>query len=275
MKKFLFILIAFFSYSAYAQQMNVMSFNVRYDNPKDGLNTWDERKDMVADLVKFYDTDIVGMQEPMSHQVKDISERLPGFSWYGVGRIDGDRKGEYCPVFYKTSKFKLLKKGFFWLSETPDKPGHGWDAQCERVVSWGIFRIKGTSKKFLFINAHFDHIGSTARKKSALLLQQKIKELNPQNGLPVILMGDLNCQEGEPIDILKRFLSDSREISETPPYGPKASFTAFNWERVPYKWLDHIFVSGFKVLKYGHLSDSKKNRYPSDHFPVFIKAEFK
>ena len=39
--------------------------------------------------------------------------------------------GEASPVCYRKSRFEELKKGTFWLSETPDTPGlKGWGAAC-------------------------------------------------------------------------------------------------------------------------------------------------
>lgn len=34
--------------------LKTMSFNVRYDNPNDGLNVWENRKDLVARTIVFH-----------------------------------------------------------------------------------------------------------------------------------------------------------------------------------------------------------------------------
>jgi endonuclease/exonuclease/phosphatase family metal-dependent hydrolase len=38
--------------------------------------------------------------------------------------------------------------------------------------------------------------------------------------------------------------------------------------------IDYIFIQGgIKVLKYAVISDSKEQRWPSDHLPVFVKVQ--
>ena len=46
------ILLVFFFSSLGAQPITVMSYNIRYDNPGDGVNQWDKRKDKVFALLK-------------------------------------------------------------------------------------------------------------------------------------------------------------------------------------------------------------------------------
>lgn len=103
--------------------MNVMSFNIRYDNPEDSLNNWRYRKDRAANAIRFYDADIVGMQEVLHNQLQDLQQRLPDYGVIGVGRIDGKEKGEYSALWYKKERFEVLDSGTFWLSETPEVAG--------------------------------------------------------------------------------------------------------------------------------------------------------
>lgn len=257
----------------FAQQINIVSFNIRYNTPNDGENAWPNRVEMVTGLLQFHDVDIFGMQEALYEQITDIEKVMPDCEWFGVGRDDGEKSGEFSPIFFNKTKFILLEKGNFWLSENCDKPGLGWDAACNRIVSWGKFQSKVTGKKFLIFNTHFDHIGDEARKNSAFLIRDKIKEISNNQGMSVILTGDFNLSpESEPIQLIKGFMNDSREISETPPYGPVGTFSGFDWNANLDRRIDYIFTQGgVKVLKYGVLSDSKNQRFPSDHLPVFVK----
>jgi endonuclease/exonuclease/phosphatase family metal-dependent hydrolase len=95
--------------------------------------------------------------------------------------------------------------------------------------------------------------------------------------LPVILTGDFNLTpELEPISLIKKYLSDSRDISEQKPYGPVGTFTSFDWNAPMEKRIDYVFVQGnIKVLKYAVLTDAKNQRFPSDHLPVFVKVQLK
>jgi endonuclease/exonuclease/phosphatase family metal-dependent hydrolase len=217
------------------------------------------------------------LQEALYGQILDIQEGLPDYEWFGVGRDDGDKAGEFIPIFYNTKKFILLEKGHFWLSENCEKPGLGWDAACNRITTWGKFQSKVSGKKFFVFNTHFDHMGVEARKNSAVLIREKIEEMTNGNDLPVILTGDFNLTpDQEPISLIKKYMTDSRDISEQPPYGPVGTYNGFKPGSEGDRRIDYIFVQGgIKVLKYAVLSDSKENRTPSDHLPVFVKLQLK
>lgn len=277
MKKVILIILVITPTLLWSQQMNIVSFNIRYNSPNDGINAWPNRIEMVTGLLGYHDPDIFGLQEALYEQITDIQKNIPEYEWFGVGRDDGERAGEFSPIFFKKSKFILLKSGNFWLSENCDKPGLGWDAACNRIVAWGKFQSKVTGKQFLVFNTHFDHRGDEARKNSAFLIRDKIKEISNDQGLPVILTGDFNlAPESKPIGLIKGFMSDSREISETPPYGPVGTFTSFKWDAPMDKRIDYIFVQGgVKVLKYAVITDAKEQRFPSDHLPVFVKVQLK
>ena len=77
------------SNSLFGQQLRVASYNVRYDNPRDSLNNWKYRKDVMGKQILFHDFDIFGTQEGLQHQLEDLSERLPNYDYIGVGRDDG------------------------------------------------------------------------------------------------------------------------------------------------------------------------------------------
>ena len=277
MKKLLVLTVLLIPFSIFAQQMNIMSFNIRYNNKNDGINAWPNRIEMVNGLLKFHEPDIFGLQEALHDQILDIENGLNNFEWFGVGRDDGKKRGEYAPIFFNKAKFILIENGNFWLAEDCTKPALGWDAACTRICTWGKFQSKVTGKQFYVFNTHFDHKGDDARKNSAELIRDKIKEMTSKNGLPVILTGDFNLTpETKPIVLLKEFMKDSRDISEQAPYGPVGTFTSFKWDAPMEGRIDYIFVhGGIKVLKYAVLTDAKDQRFPSDHLPVFVKVQLK
>ena len=276
MKRITFILLLFACNFAMAQNLRLITYNIRLNIASDGINAWPNRSDQVGALLDFHEADIFGLQEAMIEQIEDIHAQFPNMAWVGVGRDDGQKAGEFSPVFYNTEKFKALKKGWFWLSETPEKPGLGWDAACNRLCTWLVLKEDKSNKKFLVFNTHFDHIGTKARSESAKLILRKIKELNAEN-LPVILMGDFNLTpEKEPISLITSELTDSRSISKSPPYGPVGTFNSFKFDAPMKDRIDYVFVNNqVEVLRYGVLTDSKDQRYPSDHQPVFVNLELK
>lgn len=276
MKRLTFILLLFACNIAMAQNLRIITYNIRYNNAADGINAWPNRSDQVAALLDFHQAEIFGLQEALIGQLKDVEAQLPKMKWVGVGRDDGKEAGEFSPIFYNSEKFKALKKGWFWLSETPDKPGLGWDAACNRICTWLILKDDKTGGKFMVLNTHFDHIGNKARTESAKLILQKIKELNTDK-LPLILMGDFNLTpDRDPIAVITSELKDSRAITRKAPYGPEGTFNSFKFDAPMKDRIDYVFVNDqVEVKRYAVLTDSKDQRYPSDHQPVFVNVEIK
>lgn len=260
--------------TTFSQTSRVISFNIRYDNTSDTINNWNKRKASLASLIQHYDADIVGIQEGLHHQVDYLNNALEGYTYVGVGRDDGRQKGEYAAIFYNRNHFKTLKTNTFWLSETPEKVSVGWDASMERICTYALFENLTTKKQFWVFNTHFDHRGRKARVHSAQLIYNKIKEINTSD-LPVILMGDLNLTpDTEPIQFLKRHLTDAMDIAHKPFYGPTGTFNGFDQDRIMKNRIDYIFVNKIDVLSYTHIDDRMPNNmHISDHLPVLIKIE--
>jgi endonuclease/exonuclease/phosphatase family metal-dependent hydrolase len=263
--------------AAAAQEIRVGTFNVRYDNPRDSGNLWVNRAPVVSNLIRFHDFDIFGTQEALKNQLDDISNALPQYTRYGLGRDDGKEKGEHAAIYYKKDRFTLLNKGDFWLSQTPDKPSLGWDATCcNRICSWVYLRDKKTGKRFYFFNAHYDHQGMQARRESSKLVLEMIKKI--AGSAPVIFTGDLNGgQKSEWYLHLANsgLLKDAYKLTPH-PYANNASFNAFGASLSSKEIIDHIFVTNhFKVSKWGILTDTYHGKFPSDHFPVIAVVAFK
>ena len=260
-----------------AQTYNMATYNLRFDNKNDEGNLWKDRMPYVAALIRYHDFDVLGTQEGLPNQLNDLLANLPAYARYGKGRDDGSDKGEHSAIFYKKDKFKALASGDFWLSETPDKPGLGWDATCcNRICSWLLLQDKKTKKQFYFFNVHFDHQGQIARRESSKLILQKIKEI--ANGQPAILTGDFNAdRSAEPYQLIKKsnLLRDSYDDVKD-PYENNASFNGFKNAGKRKDVIDHVFISRqWKALKWGILTDTYFGKFPSDHFPVQVLMEIK
>lgn len=256
---------------AQSQELKVMTYNIKLDYPKEGENSWTNRKPFFINQIKFHEPDVMGVQEAMPNQMKDMSLLLPEYASLGVGRDDGKDEGEYSAIFYKKKKFKVLESSTFWLSETPEKVGMGWDAVCNRVCTYALLQNQDTDEKFWVFNTHFDHVGKEARKNSALLIIEKIQELN-KDQLPVVLTGDFNMEpEHESIQYILRTLKDSKTISNL-DFGPTGTFNGFHFNEPVTRRIDFIFVSeNIQVNKYAVLSDNWDLHYPSDHFPIVVE----
>lgn len=282
------ILIAVFVQLS-AQTLNVATYNIRLHSKTDYAkgDGWTERRDAMCDLVAFMAFDIFGAQEVCHDQLTDMLERLPQYDYVGVARDDGATIGEYSPVFYRKDRFKVLESGTFWLSETPDSVSYGWDADCRRVCSWAHFEENVTKKDFWFFNTHLDHIGTIARAEGAKLILNKIRSMCDANAA-IILTGDFNVAQNTPAYTTlatSGLLQDSYDLAPI-KYAPAGTFNNFDVNRHSDNRIDHIFVAGADVLRYGiltfhywreHDSDTLNNgecrnsvHLQSDHYPVQV-----
>jgi endonuclease/exonuclease/phosphatase family metal-dependent hydrolase len=175
---------------------------------------------------------------------------------------------------------KLIGSSTFWLSLTPEIPGSkSWDAAITRIVTWAKLNDRKTKRNFFVFNTHFDHLGKEARRESAKLLKQKVKDIAGSEA--GIITGDFNSKPfDDPIRILTdpgeagRF-TDSKAVSATAHYGPVGTFNAFTAKEVDNEPIDFIFLKGkWKVLQHATLSQTWGGRFSSDHFPVFAKLSF-
>ena len=260
--------------SIYPQPHTIVSYNIRYDNNWDIENSWEIRRSNIIQMLIKYSPSILGIQEGLLTQVQYIDSSLINYDYVGVGRDDGKNKGEFCAIYFDTTRYALLKNSTFWLSETPDTISVGWDAALERICTYGLFKDRITKKEFWVFNTHFDHMGSIAREKSSGLILKRIKKINRQS-LPVILMGDFNSiPNSPPVKEIITELSDALQISTEKLHGPRGTFNGFNEDLPIEKRIDYIFTKKLKVLSYRHINDRlDNNRHISDHLPVMIKIK--
>lgn len=278
-----FLFLASFISAQNNAELRVMTYNIRFAGSVDdeANNSWNSRKDLVAEVIRFNKADIFGLQEALHSQIVDIKNSFPKYNWVGVGREDGKEGGEYSPIFFNTEKYKLIHTSTFWLSETPDSVSKGWDAAFKRVVTWAEFTSQSSGQKFFVFNTHFDHIGESARLNSAKLILKKIKEIAGDN--PTILIGDFNTQSDSPpysiltngLDGEIRFhLNDAETVNSNIHYGSHITFNGFGNDIKPGNKIDFIFVNDkVKVKEHGVISETFDGKYPSDHFSVIAEVE--
>ena len=261
--------------SAMAQDnsLQVMTFNIRYNNAGDSINAWPNRKDKVSSQILFHHPHTLGLQEALWDQITDLSGALTQYKHVGVGRDDGDKKGELSAIFYDTTRLMLLDSKTFWLSETPDKVGSkGWDAMLPRIVTYARFKDRKTKKEFYHFNTHFDHRGKIARRESAKLLLQKVNEIAGK--LPVVITGDFNAKPNdEPIQVIvdtqdPLHLKDAKHLSKIPHYGPASTFNSFGPKEIGNEPIDYIFLKGgnWTVWQHACITQTWAGLFASDHF---------
>lgn len=252
--------------------MRIMSFNILCGGR--GAQEWEKRIPLVVRTIRNCDPDTFGVQEATPGWMKALCAAFPDYDYVGVGRDDGKKKGEFSAVFYKKGKYKMLDKGNFWLSETPEKPGKGWDAACVRVCSWAKLKDKATGKEFLHFNTHLDHVGQVAMQKGAELVTKKAREIAPD--LTSFFTGDFNVTpDSAPCKAVKDGgFADCRDIAKITDMSE--TFHAFETpNKDSWSIIDYVFAKGnVKVKRFKVIKKHIDGQVPSDHYPVYADIEF-
>lgn len=255
------------AYTRPAGEIELISFNIRQGSAaeKDGPYRWTKRREAVLDMIEQRSPSVIGIQEGEIDQVRYLERHCPQFARIGVGRDDGAEGGEIMAIFYRSDRFDVPASGTFWLSETPGQVSRGWDAACNRTVTWAQLREKATGKEFYYLNTHFDHMGETARRESARMVADFVRERIP-DGATVIVGGDLNTDISHPgLAPLKEALQTARDIADPTDRG--GTFNGFG--SAPGNIvIDHIFCRNVSDPALETLRDGYGAGYLSDHYPV-------
>jgi endonuclease/exonuclease/phosphatase family metal-dependent hydrolase len=259
---------------SYAASLKTMAFNIRFDNPSDGENAWRFRKQFHSSIYNSYGVDLFGIQEALSHQVRDIAATVVTHDYVTRGR-ERDGSGEACSVFYNRTKFARVSDETFWLSDTPTVPGsRSWGNTlpriCTRVELKPIGPLAGLENIMIF-NTHWDHISANSRLNSAKLICDRAKAY--LNTHLVIVMGDFNNSFNDSPEI-KAITECGLMDSDRNPY--EGTFHGFTGNSGSAK-IDWVFVNSplsSKVVGSAIIKDKdpRTGRFPSDHFAVM--AEF-
>jgi len=281
MKKILFITLAtvmLLPFNIQAKkndtdELKVMSYNIRMGTANDGTNSWEFRCPATIEMLNDQKPDVFGVQEAFEYQIKFIEEFCRDYKSVGVGRDDGKKKGEFMSIFWNKKTVSLLKWGTFWLSDTPEVPSKGWDAQCMRTATWALMKDKKTGNKFYFVNTHLDHKGVEAQKNGLKLIVDRIESINPQ-GYPMVLTGDFNMTpDNKALKDLDSRMQSARKVAVVTD-----SHNTFNaWSIKPSdKVIDYIYISGFSACpEYQTVTKKYAGRpFVSDHYPIFARLIF-
>lgn len=248
--------------------IRVVSYNIRlsFASKADGDNGWEFRKDATLNMIEREQPTVFGLQEALPDQLAYIEAAFPQYKRIGVGRDDGIAAGECMAIYWFADEVELCDSGTFWLSETPDVVSRGWDAACNRTVTWAVFLDNASGKNFVYLNTHLDHMGEVARRESLKLIASWVDE-NVYPGEPVFIGGDFNSDVGSDIfqPLWDLGFESARDIA--PETDHKGSFNA--WGAAPSTvLLDHVLVRSCRPLNFKTLDGDYGAPYISDHYPV-------
>ncbi|MDR3313250.1 MAG: endonuclease/exonuclease/phosphatase family protein [Oscillospiraceae bacterium] len=239
------------------QELTVMSFNVWTDK-----NTLQARTNGVMQTILKEMPDSVGLQEAHARWrltfAWELRERYGMACW--IGRDFAFDEG--VPILYNKEKYRLLRQGVFWLSETPDVVSGGWDTVHNRIAGYAVLQDKQTGFTYVHFNTHFDNLSALARENSATLLLERIQEFGD---LPVVITGDLNTTSTQPPvqTLLTGGLRDTRELATVTDTGATMNIEG----ATP---IDFVLVDDYtqSVQEFKVIREQYDGRYPSDHYAV-------
>ncbi|NWF86157.1 MAG: endonuclease/exonuclease/phosphatase family protein [Bryobacteraceae bacterium] len=254
-----------------------MTYNLRYasDRPP---NAWPQRRPVMKACIEHVNPDLIGTQEGVYSQLRDLEADLPAYAWIGTGR-DGGSRGEFMAVFYRRARFEPVEFDHFWLSDTPQIIGSiTWGHTNRRMVTWVKFKDRETGQEFYFWNTHFDHAVQQAREKSAQLVRERVEALRTR--LPVILVGDFNAVAGanRAYDILVQEggFHDTWHLARERHNEGVNTFNNFSGVQSGGQRIDWILLRGeADVAATEIVTFEQGGQLPSDHFPVVARLKLK
>lgn len=259
------------SFNLFTQEtIKVISYNIRYNNPADGADQWDNRKEGLGSFLSEERADFIGLQEVLHGQLVFLREFLIDYKHVGVGRDDSDTLGEYSPILYHAEKWELLENKNKWLSQTPDVVSKGWDSNFNRILNFALFRNLRSGDTVAVFNTHFDHVAKEARTNSGELVTKWVDDFTScQNK---VVMGDFNLEPQDQIySQLTERLSDSRDLADHRYEDHRGTYNGFKLEGKFNRRIDYVFVEkGSRVLTYDVFEVLINGRQMSDHFPVIV-----
>lgn len=252
--------------------LQVTSFNIRYGTANDGENRWPLRRDLLIDVLRTEDADLIGVQEALHGQIVEITSAVPAYGVIGVGRDDGKTRGEYAAILYRRDRFHVAESGTFWFSDTPSVvASRSWGNSITRICTWARL-VDRQGDAFWVFNVHLDHQSQPSRERSTALLAERIRARGVASE-PVIVTGDFNVGEANPA-LATLVAGDSAPLVDTfrvrhPEATEVGTFTGFDPARTTGDKIDYVLVTpGVKVLDAQILRTARDGRLPSDHFPV-------
>jgi endonuclease/exonuclease/phosphatase family metal-dependent hydrolase len=255
---------------ASASEFVIATYNLRFAG-SEAPNAWPDRRPVVKALLDRYQPDLIGTQEGLYQQLKDIAADQPAYDWIGLGR-DGGSRGEFMAIFYRRDRFEPLEYDHFWLSDTPEVIASStWGNNVRRMVTWVRFRDRVTAREFYFWNTHLDHEVQVAREKAADLIRQRIGRLPAD--VPLFLVGDFNsiAVANRAYDILTKEagLTDTWFAARERRNEDANSFTGFGPLRREGERIDWILARGAIDVRATELVTFRQgDQWPSDHLPV-------
>jgi endonuclease/exonuclease/phosphatase family metal-dependent hydrolase len=247
-------------------ELNIITCNIRFSNPSDGVHDWPNRLPLLADLYQNFKPDILATQEGRKSQIKELDDAIPDLDLVDSHRPYIDERMYPC-LFVNLQTISVESSGDIWLSLTPQTPGSkSFDSAFPRLCTWAEITVKATGKKLMIVNTHLDHILSSTRLGQTHVLINEVKKINDR---PLIIMGDFN---ESPLTEIKKNLMDAFSLKDPwieKGFAEETSHHGFNGEASSGDRIDWILVpKNFECTSLILDKRSFQSVYPSDHYPL-------
>lgn len=275
---------------------NIWAHYARAKKIKDGkaepVRTWDNSKKAVAELIVELDCDLMGLQEVsgvcyegLTEVLKKVGGKKYGIWWLNTYPENG-RRIVGNAVLYNKREFQLSKQNIYYFSPTPEVRSTGWDEK-KYLRSALVMEVthKKTGRKFFFMATH-GPLKELAGEHAGRLLVEFDKKYNTE-GLPTIVVGDMNAQPGNGFcQNMLKYYEDSFLVAEK-SCGDIETFNnskGLDKHFTKTRRIDHIYVhstnKGKITVKEYNVSLDKldcggEKHYPSDHNPVYVDLTIK
>ena len=243
-------------------KIKVMSFNLRLDTEKDGINYFPYRAERIRDVLKTEKPDLIGFQESREMARKFLDKVLSTeYVILGCGRKEG-YVGEGCSLAYRKDRFSLVNYETRFLSPTPTVPASRYEdsdqSPCPRLYQHAELIGREQDSTLHFINTHLDHKGSSAR---VLEMEQILGHLSEFEG-SVILVGDMNAEPDS--ECIRLAIEQGRlaDVTASIPY------TFHGYGQKDLRKIDYILTNSPSDVCYAVSDEPENGVYISDHYPI-------
>jgi endonuclease/exonuclease/phosphatase family metal-dependent hydrolase len=252
---------------------NLISTNIRFDNPDDGIHVWDNRKHILWKLCMEFSPQILCSQEGREPQLRDFA-KLNGMQIVDTNRTWISER-MYPTIYVDPKEIIVHRSGDIWLSETPSiVASKSFNSMFPRLFTWIEATTLVSGKNFFLANVHLDHLSEETRVAQVKVLIQEIEQLN-DNDYPIILCGDFNSA---PTDTVRKEIMNSALELQDPwlehHKGEETSFHKFTGDYIEGSRIDWVLISKTIYSPFIDLERRHKDKiFPSDHYPVLCEID--